>query len=71
METSTMSTVEEIKEAIAALPKPDYIRLRRWFTENDWENWDKRIEADAMSGKLDFLIKEALDEKKQGMLKEL
>lgn len=66
-----MSTVEEIKEAIAALPKPDYIRLRRWFTENDWENWDKRIEADAMSGKLDFLIKEALDEKKQGMLKEL
>lgn len=65
-----MSTVEEIKEAIAALPKPDYIRLRQWFTENDWENWDKQIEADSMSGKLDFLIKEALDEKKKGTLKE-
>ena len=31
----------------------------------------QRIEADSESGKLDFLIKETLDEKEKGRLKEL
>ena len=66
-----MSTVEEIKEAIAALPKSDYVRLRKWFTETDWQKWDEQIEADAKSGKLDFLIEEALEGKKKGTLGEL
>jgi hypothetical protein len=35
------------------------------------EKWDRQIEKDAESGKLDFLIEEALSEKKQGILKEI
>jgi len=27
----------------------------------DWERWDRQIELDSASGKLDFLIKEAVD----------
>ena len=66
-----MSNVEEIKAAIEALPEPDYVQLRRWFSERYWEKWDKQIEADSKSGKLDFLIAEAVEEKTKGTLKEL
>ncbi len=66
-----MSTVEEIETAIESLPKEEYARLREWFSDRDWEKWDKQIEADSESGKLDFLVKEALDEKTKGKLKEL
>jgi len=66
-----VSNVEEIKVAIEALPEADYVQLRQWFSEKDWEKWDRQIEVDAKSGKLDFLIAEALDEKAKGTLKEL
>ncbi len=66
-----LAQVEEIQVAIESLPYPEYVRLRQWFSERDWEKWDEQIKADSESGKLDFLIEEALDEKAQGMLKEL
>ena len=61
-----MSTVEEIKSAISALSKEDYIHLREWLSEKDWEQWDKEIERDSSSGKLDFLAEEAVAEKNRG-----
>ncbi|MFQ5685348.1 MAG: hypothetical protein ACE5GV_01680 [Candidatus Scalindua sp.] len=66
-----MSTVGEIKEAIETLPEKDYVKLRQWFSEKDWEKWDKQIIADSEAGTLDYLIKEALEEKSKGKLKEL
>lgn len=45
--------------------------LRQWLSESDWENWDRQIEADSESGKLDFLIAEVLEAKEKGTLKEL
>jgi hypothetical protein len=66
-----MSTVEEILRSIESLSEKEYARLREWFSERDWEKWDKRIKADSESGKLDFLVKEAQDEKAKGKLKEL
>ncbi len=66
-----MSKVDEIKDAIEALPQEDYTQLRQWFSEKDWQKWDKQIETDSEAGKLDFLIKEALNEKENGKLKEL
>jgi hypothetical protein len=66
-----MLKIEEIQAAIESLPEDEYARLRRWFSERDWDKWDKRIAVDSESGKLDFLIKEARDEKAQGKLKEL
>lgn len=58
-----MSTVEEIKSAISALSEEDYIHLRERFSEKGWERWDKEIERDSSSGKLDFLMEEAKTEK--------
>jgi len=66
-----MSKVEEIEAVIESLSKEEYIRLRKWFSERDWEKWDRQIEVDSELGKLDFLVKEALDEKSKGKLKEL
>ena len=66
-----MTTVKEIQAAIQSLSSDDFAYLREWIIELDWEQWDKEIEADYCSGKLDFLIDEALAEKAQNQLKEL
>lgn len=66
-----MLKVEEIQTEIETLSEKEYARLRIWFSERDWEKWDKQIELDSKSGNLDFLIKEALDEKVREKLKEL
>lgn len=54
-----MIRIEEIENAAVSLPKQEYQEFRRWFLERDWERWDREIEEDAKSGKLDFLVKEA------------
>jgi hypothetical protein len=66
-----MSRVEEIQSAIVSLSPEEYACLRQWFAERDWEQWDQEIEEDAASGKLDFLIDEAVAEKAQGRLQDL
>jgi hypothetical protein len=66
-----MSNVEAIKKAIETLPDEDYAQLRKWFSEKDWRKWDKQITADSRAGKLDFLVKEAFDEKSKGKLRGL
>ena len=48
----------------------DHLQSRR-LSESDWENWDRQIEADSESGKLDFLIAEVLEAKEKGTLKEI
>ena len=63
--------VNAIKKAIESLPEEDYGQLRRWFADKDWEKWDTQIEEDSKSGKLDFLLKEAFEERQQGKLKDL
>ena len=66
-----MSRLEKIQQVILALPEAEYKQLRQWFSELDWEKWDREIEADSDAGKLDFLIAEALEDKKKGTLKDL
>jgi len=67
----SIARVEEIQVAIGSLPYQEYIRLRQWFLERDWGKWDRQIEADSESGKPDFLIEEALNERAKGILREL
>ena len=66
-----MSSIAEIQEAILSLPSEEYVQLRRWFTELDWEMWDREIEADLEAGRLDSLIAEAVEAQEQGTLQEL
>ena len=66
-----MSKVKEIKEAIESLPEQEYKELLHWFTEKDWEKWDRQITEDSNSGKLDFLVKQAKEAKAKNKLREL
>ena len=54
-----MSPLQEIQSEIASLGATDYEVLRRWFTERDWNEWDRELAQDAESGRLDFLAEEA------------
>jgi hypothetical protein len=66
-----MKIVKEIQDAIEKLPEDDYVQLRQWFIESDWEKWDKQIEDDYNKGKLDFLIQEVKSDKANKKLREL
>ena len=66
-----MTKLEELARAIESLPENEYGQFRRWFLERDWEKWDREIEADSTSGKLDLLVKEAHDAKAKRTLKNL
>ena len=66
-----MSNIEEIKSAIESLPETDYVCFRQGFVDRDWTKWDKQVEEDSQSGKLDFLISEAVAGKNNETLKEL
>ena len=66
-----MTTIQKIKSAIGSLPHQEYMQLLGWIHDKDWSDWDKKFELDAKSGKLDFLKKEALEEKKNKKLRNL
>jgi hypothetical protein len=53
-----MSTIEEIKHAVQELPLEERAEFAKWF--NGWEDdgWDRQMQRDAQSGKLDALLSE-------------
>jgi hypothetical protein len=61
-----MSSVNEIEEAVLRLPAAELAAFRAWFAEFDAEAWDRRIEDDVASGRLDALAGEALEDLRAG-----
>lgn len=61
-----MTRVEQLEQEIASLPVDEYRQLCNWIIDRDWAEWDKQIEKDVAAGKLDFLINEAEEERRQG-----
>jgi hypothetical protein len=66
-----MGNVESIEKAVEALPASELAEFRNWFAEFDAAAWDKQIESDASSGKLDQLAAEALSDFRSGSAREL
>jgi hypothetical protein len=66
-----MSKINAVRKAIETLSEKEYAELRQWFSDRDSKKWDEEIENDSRSGKLDILIEKALNEKRQGKLKDL
>jgi hypothetical protein len=54
-----MSTRLEVQSAIEQLPKQEIRDLSKWLQEYLDEDWDRQIEADFATGKLDRLIAKA------------
>lgn len=63
--------IEQLQADIEALPHKDFVRLREWFAQKDWQRWDQQLESDVAAGKLDFLLAEAIAAKSQGKLQNL
>jgi len=61
-----MSTVEQIEAAIQKLPREEFFRLRDWMRDRFDDEWDKQIEEDVRSGRLDRVAQEALAEYRAG-----
>ena len=64
--TNITNEIEFLKNRIAKLDNDSFSMLRDWFIEFDQARWDKKLETDSNSGKLDFLIKAALAEHQAG-----
>lgn len=52
-------SLTEIKSAVRELPPAELAELAAFISEQDNAAWDKQMEQDAASGKLDFLFEEA------------
>ena len=57
-----MTQIELLEQHIAKLDDDSFSKLRDWFIEFDQTRWDKQLEADSNTGKLDSLINAALAE---------
>ena len=66
-----MTTVAEIEAAIAQLPKTEFWNLTDRLIALREEAWDRQIEADVCSGKLDKLFEQADRDFEAGRCKEL
>ena len=66
-----MTTVNDIKAAIESLSHKEFMQLMSWVHEKDMEQWDAQLVKNSAEGKLNFLIKEVLEEEKKGTLRDL
>lgn len=66
-----MAKIDQLKIEIEQLPEEQFSELVRWLSEKDWARWDREIEADSRTDKLDFLVREAEDAKSKGSVSDL
>jgi len=66
-----MSAVLEIQQAVSQLPPKELARFREWFEEFDAKIWDRQLEEDATSGRLDKLANQAIADFRAGKHTEL
>jgi len=61
-----MTKVQTIEKEVKSLNKNELAEFRDWFQAFDSEAWDAQIEQDILSGKLDQIAQEALEEHQRG-----
>ena len=66
-----MSTVQEIENAVRHLSAEELETFRVWFAEFEAEMWDRQLERDMASGRLDKLAEEAIQDFREGRSTEL
>ena len=54
-----MTKLQAIEEQIKSLSPGELAELREWLLEHDWAEWDRQIERDSASGKLEQLFQKA------------
>jgi hypothetical protein len=62
-----MTKVEKLEREIQKLDHAELVILREWFHEFDSEQWDRQIEKDVRSGRLDKLAAESIAQHRAGV----
>jgi len=63
-------SVEEIEPAIRDLGEDEFARIADRVHALEQERWDAELDRDARSGKLDFLIAEARENRQHGRIED-
>lgn len=66
-----MEKIEAIEKQIESLSPEELAVFRQWYHEFDALVWDRQLESDARTGKLDALADEAIQAQKTGKCTEL
>lgn len=67
----TMTKVERVEKEIQSMSRKELAAFRAWFQEFDALEWDRQIEKDVRSGKLDKVAESSLQQYESGQVKEL
>jgi hypothetical protein len=71
LEAIGMSKIERIERDVQALAPDELTAFRQWFQEFDAAAWDRQIEDDVRTGKLNALADAALKESAAGKCSDL
>jgi len=66
-----MTRVQALEEEIEKLSSAELVELREWILEREAEVWDREIERDAASGKLDKLFEKSVADHLAGKSREI
>ena len=66
-----MLTIKELEQAVSSLPREELARFREWFDEYDAKAWDKQLEADVKTGRLNKIADSAIADYRAGKAKGL
>ncbi|MDE2308170.1 MAG: hypothetical protein KGJ97_07770 [Xanthomonadaceae bacterium] len=66
-----MSKVEQIELQVSKLSQQELAHFRAWYSTFDTDAWDRQVEQDAASGKLDSFAEKALQAHSSGKTRTL
>ncbi|MBU5638670.1 hypothetical protein KOM00_18235 [Geomonas sp. Red69] len=66
-----MLSLKKLEAEVASLPDKELRKFSQWFAQYEAERWDRALQADISSGKLDHLADEALAQFASGKCKPL
>ena len=65
----TVSQIEMLEQNVKQLSPSELSAFRAWFMAFDAAEWDRQLETDSETGKLDRLAQSALEEHRAGKTK--
>jgi hypothetical protein len=66
-----IATAQELKTSVLKLSAEELFQFSQWFEEFMAEQWDKKIEADILAGRLDKIAEQVDNEFIAGRVKRL
>ena len=66
-----MTNIQRLEKEISRLQPSELAEFRAWFEQFDAKVWDKEIESDAGSGRLDKVSKQAIEDFRNGNFKKI